>query len=119
MCTLIPTCLYIFYFFVCRCWEFTDPARRLEGLTLCASLLPANHASSLTYLAHFFSEVSFHSEANKMDSSNLSIVLTPAFFPMDDGAAAAGKRAGGHEKLPQMMQIVESVIQQKEEVKLT
>ncbi len=99
-----------------RCWEFPDKESRTEGLLLCCCLLPANHANTLMYLSRFLSEVAARSEENKMDEGNLAIVLTPAFFPMDEGASAAGKKGGTHDKLPQMMQIVESVIKMSREV---
>lgn len=52
-----------------------------------------------------------------MDSSNLAIVLTPAFFPMDEKdmaatASATGKKAAsGTDKLVLQTQIVDNIIQ--------
>ncbi|XP_059091466.1 uncharacterized protein LOC131887003 [Tigriopus californicus] len=63
-----------------------------ESLMLLTCLLPPHHRSTLKYLCQFFHRVAQESALNKMDVSNLAIVLTPTLFPWDDpGKVKAGK----------------------------
>lgn len=69
-----------------------SPMATRESLMLLTCLLPPNHRSTLKYLCQFFHRVSQQSALNKMDVSNLAIVLTPTLFPWDDqGKTKAGK----------------------------
>ena len=50
--------------------------------------MPTNNAATLIYLCRFFAAVADKSEENKMDWSNLAIVLAPTMFAMADEAGA-------------------------------
>ena len=68
----------------------TSP-QRVESLVLSTCLLPTNNAATLIYLSRFFAAVAEKSEENKMDWSNLAIVLAPTMFAMaDEGGADSG-----------------------------
>ncbi|KAJ3041191.1 hypothetical protein HDV00_009729 [Rhizophlyctis rosea] len=60
-----------------KCGEITDPDLRLRALRLTIALLPRAHQSTLRYLLSFLNDVAQHSEANKMTSSSLAIVIGP------------------------------------------
>ncbi|XP_050311629.1 LOW QUALITY PROTEIN: rho GTPase-activating protein 11A-like [Anthonomus grandis grandis] len=56
----------------------------LECLLLACLLLPSENLNVLSYLMQFFKEVASYSSYNKMTYSNLSILIGPNIFPMDD-----------------------------------
>ena len=63
-----------------------DEKSRLEAVLAVCCLLPPNQLATLIYLTKFFNEVAEFSDRNKMYLSNLAIVLTPTFFPMEENA---------------------------------
>lgn len=67
---------------------------RDEALALATCLLPAKHLSTLMYLIQFFGDVAKESESNKMDVSNLAIVLTPTLFPLLGGQLGGAGGSG-------------------------
>ena len=75
-------------FLIFRSWQIEDEEAKNESLLLSCCLLPTNHISTLIYLVKFFEEVASHSATNKMDVSNLAIVLTPTFFPLNNNGDA-------------------------------
>jgi len=54
-----------------ECWELTSTEHRREGVLLCTSLLPANHASALAFLVRFLAQVAQNKADNKMDVRTL------------------------------------------------
>lgn len=58
--------------------------KKLESTLLLTLLLPQEHLSCLSYLVRFFNTVSQHYVENKMNSSNLAIVVGPTFIPLQD-----------------------------------
>lgn len=93
-----------------------DEAARVESLLLSCCLMPTSHLSTLVYLLKFFADVAAHSTSNKMDQSNLAIVLTPTFFPMssDANVNAADKKAS--EQLAKKTEIVEALFHHQPQV---
>lgn len=57
---------------------------KLESILLACLLLPSENLNVLSYLMQFFYEVSSFSTYNKMTFSNLSILLGPNIFPIDE-----------------------------------
>ncbi len=58
---------------------------------LSTCLLPQNHAATLIYLSRFFASVADRSDDNKMDWTNLAIVLAPTLFPVEqNGGGGSG-----------------------------
>ncbi|KAG1671492.1 Rho GTPase-activating protein 11A [Nymphon striatum] len=47
-------------------------------------LLPLDHLQTLRFLLQFLNKVASHSDNNKMDASNLCIVMTPNIMPCDE-----------------------------------
>ncbi|XP_066258989.1 rho GTPase-activating protein 11A-like isoform X2 [Euwallacea similis] len=56
----------------------------VECLLLSCLLLPSENLNVLSYLMQFFCEVASFSIYNKMNFNNLSILLGPNIFPIDD-----------------------------------
>ncbi|XP_066144058.1 rho GTPase-activating protein 11A-like isoform X2 [Euwallacea fornicatus] len=56
----------------------------IECLLLSCLLLPSENLNVLSYLMQFFCEVASFSVYNKMNFNNLSILLGPNIFPIDD-----------------------------------
>ncbi|CAG9764719.1 unnamed protein product [Ceutorhynchus assimilis] len=63
------------------------PKEILECILLACLLLPSENLNVLSYLMQFFYEVASFSVYNKMSFSNLSILVGPNIFPMDDKLA--------------------------------
>jgi len=63
-----------------------------SSLLLCLLLLPSLHLSCLSYLARHLANMASNSEVNKMNASNLAIVITPSLFPMQDKLVSKDKK---------------------------
>ncbi|KAH1001122.1 hypothetical protein HUJ04_013373 [Dendroctonus ponderosae] len=59
----------------------------IECLLLSCLLLPSKNLNVLSYLMQFFNEVASFSLHNKMNFSNLSILVGPNIFPIDEKVA--------------------------------
>ncbi|XP_030756674.1 uncharacterized protein LOC115882610 isoform X2 [Sitophilus oryzae] len=57
---------------------------KLESLLLSCLLLPSENLNVLSYLMQFFYEVAGYSSCNKMNFGNLSILVGPNIFPIDE-----------------------------------
>lgn len=92
MCVKI-TGLNGFFFSCFKRFPETSP-QRVESLVLSTCLLPTNNAATLIYLSRFFAAVAERSDENKMDLSNLAIVLAPTMFAVADEAGADSGSGG-------------------------
>ncbi|KAL1501514.1 hypothetical protein ABEB36_006821 [Hypothenemus hampei] len=73
-------------FLLCTLEQKTHEVK-LQCLLLACLFLPSENLNVLSYLMQFFNEVASFSESNKMNSNNLSIVVGPNIFPIDDKLA--------------------------------
>lgn len=55
----------------------SDPDKRLQALWVVCDKLPKNNKSNLRYLVKFLAKLALDSEVNKMNPSNIAIVLGP------------------------------------------
>ena len=65
--------------------QLTSDVDRTAETLLLSCLLPDRNLSTLRYLFDFLHRVSLRSSVNKMDSSNLAVVLTPNLLPSGKG----------------------------------
>ncbi|XP_069681730.1 uncharacterized protein [Periplaneta americana] len=77
-----PLLPHSFHDVLLRCLLLRD--KKLEGILLACLLLPTAHINTLAYLMQFLQEVASHSESNKMDVTNLAIIITPSVMPVED-----------------------------------
>lgn len=82
-------------FFSCFKRFHESSPHRIESLLLATCLLPANHSATLIFLARFFASVADRSEENKMDWTNLAIVLAPTLFFMEQSGGGSEVGSGG------------------------
>ncbi|CAG9853892.1 unnamed protein product [Phyllotreta striolata] len=64
---------------------------KVEALLLACLLLPSEHLNVLVFLMQFFNEISAHSNYNKMNSYNLSLLIAPNIFPLNEKLAPKSK----------------------------
>ncbi|KAJ8984599.1 hypothetical protein NQ317_006061 [Molorchus minor] len=74
--TLIPN---THFKLLMACYHYDN---KEELIFLAVLLLPIEHLNLLTYLMHFFKEVSASSATNKMTPYNLSVCIAPNIFPV-------------------------------------
>ncbi|KAF2885228.1 hypothetical protein ILUMI_20947 [Ignelater luminosus] len=60
---------------------------KLHALFLTCLLLPSEHLNTLAYFMQFLHHVTQFSNVNKMDSYNLSVIIGPTIFPVDEKLA--------------------------------
>nr|XP_023017446.1 rho GTPase-activating protein 11A-like [Leptinotarsa decemlineata] len=82
---LIP---YSFHELFLRCSLIEN---KVEAILLASLLIPMEHLNVLSYLMQFFSEVASHSKHNKMNSFNISILVGPNVFPVNEKVAPKNK----------------------------
>ncbi|CAG9813716.1 unnamed protein product [Phaedon cochleariae] len=65
--------------------------KKTEALLLSCLLLPTEHLNILSYLMQFLNEVASYSKYNKMNSYNISVILGPNIFPVNEKIAPKNK----------------------------
>jgi hypothetical protein len=60
-----------------RCYQIEDPEVATRAILLLCLLLPSEHLSTLRFIMKLLSRITEYVESNKMDSTNLAVVLAP------------------------------------------
>ncbi|XP_056639254.1 uncharacterized protein LOC130446807 [Diorhabda sublineata] len=61
--------------------------KKIEAILLACLLVPTEHLNVLTFLMQFFNEIALHAKSNKMNSYNLSLLISPNIFPLNEKMA--------------------------------
>ncbi|XP_071453865.1 uncharacterized protein [Hetaerina americana] len=99
---LIP---YSYHEAFSRCLKMQDKV--IDCLLLCCLLLPMGHLSTLIYFTQFLRKVSDCSDKNKMDITNLSIIMAPTLMPVEgritENIAVKGFQLSNHVKVIELL----------------
>lgn len=60
-----------------RCHQIEDQEVSTRAILLLCLLLPAEHISTLQFTLRLLAKITQHAEKNKMDSTNLAVVIAP------------------------------------------
>ncbi|XP_050510477.1 T-cell activation Rho GTPase-activating protein-like [Diabrotica virgifera virgifera] len=58
--------------------------KKVEAILLACLLIPTEHLNVLAFLMQFFNEITLHSDSNRMDSYNLSLIIAPNIFTLTE-----------------------------------
>ncbi|XP_052769615.1 uncharacterized protein LOC128209571 isoform X2 [Mya arenaria] len=93
-----------------RCYQLENSEEATRAVLLACLLLPSEHATTLQYIMKLLAKIATHSEKNKMDSTNLAVVLAPNLMHMNSKSETM---KSSEEKLLQVQTaIVELLIKQ-------
>ncbi|XP_064622243.1 rho GTPase-activating protein 11A-like [Lineus longissimus] len=81
-----------------KCQEQEDESKQIEGMMMLCSLLPCAHLGTLKFIVSLLARVVRNSTKNKMDTSNLAMVMTPNFMVTSSGKVKNEKANVGEEK---------------------
>ncbi|XP_052105522.1 uncharacterized protein LOC127738356 [Mytilus californianus] len=97
-----------------RCIQLPNKDDSYRALLLLCLLLPGEHISTIRYMMSLLKLISEHSDKNKMDATNLSVVLAPNFLYLN---SKSEKMNSVEEKLLQFQtSVVEVLIRNAEEI---
>ncbi|XP_071163331.1 rho GTPase-activating protein 11A-like isoform X2 [Mytilus edulis] len=97
-----------------RCIQLPNKDDAYRALLLLCLLLPGEHISTIRYMMSLLKLISEHSDKNKMDATNLSVVLAPNFLYLN---SKSEKMNSVEEKLLQFQtSVVEVLIRNAEEI---
>ncbi|XP_021923090.1 uncharacterized protein LOC110831423 isoform X2 [Zootermopsis nevadensis] len=77
-----------------RCLLLKD--NKTEGILLTCLLIPTVHINTLAYLMQFLQEVASHSDTNKMDVTNLALIIAPSVMPVEEKIVVYGTSRLSH-----------------------
>mgnify|MGYP000228764657 CR=1 FL=1 len=60
-----------------RCYQLSNELEATRAILLLCLLLPTEHVSTLQYIMKLLAEIAENAEKNKMDTTNLAVILTP------------------------------------------
>lgn len=60
-----------------RCYQLENENDSTRAILLLCLLLPAEHVSTLQYIMKLLAKIAENSEKNKMDTTNLALILAP------------------------------------------
>jgi hypothetical protein len=63
-----------------RCIQLPDKKEAKHSVLLLCLLLPGEHLSTIKYMMNLLKNIAKNSDKNKMDATNLSVVLAPNFL---------------------------------------
>ncbi|KAJ8308536.1 hypothetical protein KUTeg_013410 [Tegillarca granosa] len=97
-----------------KCFQLGDNEKAVHAVFLLTLLLPGEHLSTLRYVMKLLSKIASHSEKNKMDPTNLAVVLAPNIMHIN---SKSEKMNASEEKLLQWQTgIVELLIHSADSV---
>lgn len=97
-----------------RCYQIEDQEVATRAILLLCLLLPAEHISTLQYTMRLLQKVTQHANSNKMDSTNLAVVIAPNIMHVNSKSETM---KSCEEKLLQVQtSVVELLIKHAEEL---
>ncbi|XP_045176312.2 uncharacterized protein LOC123536882 [Mercenaria mercenaria] len=97
-----------------RCHQIEDQEISTRAILLLCLLLPAEHISTLQFIMRLLAKVTQHADSNKMDSTNLAVVIAPNIMHVNSKTETM---KSCEEKLLQVQtSVVELLIQHAEEL---
>ncbi|XP_060585598.1 rho GTPase-activating protein gacU-like isoform X2 [Ruditapes philippinarum] len=97
-----------------RCHQIEDKELSTRAILLLCLLLPAEHISTLQFTLRLLAKITQHAEKNKMDSTNLAVVIAPNIMHVNSKTETM---KSCEERLLQVQtSVVELLIEHAEEV---
>ena len=90
-----------------RCIQLPDKKEAKHSVLLLCLLLPGEHLSTIKYMMNLLKNIAKNSDKNKMDATNLSVVLAPNFLYLN---SKSEKMNSVEEKLLQFQTLVVEVL---------
>lgn len=90
-----------------RCIQLPDKEEAKNAVLLLCLLLPGEHLSTIKYMMNLLKNIAKNSDKNKMDATNLSVVLAPNFLYLN---SKSEKMNSVEEKLLQFQTLVVEVL---------
>ncbi|XP_033733741.1 uncharacterized protein LOC117322904 isoform X2 [Pecten maximus] len=97
-----------------KCFQLGDTEASHQAVLLLCLLLPGEHLCTLRFMMKLLSDIASHSDKNKMDPTNLAVVLAPNMMHINNKSE---KMNSSEEKLLQVQtSVVELLIRNAESV---